>query len=426
VAVGPGVTFIGAGPGFTGAAQSILRLGESGAQEAVASGFNSIGDCVYDEAQDVLYVSDNALEAAGSVTGDTVFAIPDASMATSLDAAGLELAAAGSIPSASGLALDAAGALYVGDAVGAAAGRVVKFVAGVPQTLIPSGLEFVGGLAVEADGDLLVAESLPSFNAQVSRYDAAGSLVGVVSGPTGAHGSIDLRFNTDGRVLVTGKFGGDVVSLDPATGALEAFAGGLTFATGVDVDEFTGRVAVLSSTFSFPDPVAEDLSIHRFTPIERLVAGGGPADKNCIAEFYGVELVPAKPGKPAKLAICVDGAACDADGLANGSCLFPVGLCLAVSDPALPECSTEGVATFELKKVIPESAAMDTLASAIVASLPMSSATCAFSDGVEVPLGTTRSGAPKAGKGLIKIAATSADAPPITDSDTVRLRCLPE
>jgi hypothetical protein len=103
-----------------------------------------------------------------------------------------------------------------------------------------------------------------------------------------------------------------------------------------------------------------------------------------------------------------------------------VGFCFDVTDPALPECSTQGVGTFELKKVLPESAAMDTLANAIVASLPLSSAACAFSDGVEVPLGAKRSGAPKPGKGLIKIKATSADARPKTDSDTVRLRCLPE
>jgi hypothetical protein len=247
-----------------------------------------------------------------------------------------------------------------------------------------------------------------------------------VSGPTDAHGSIDLRFNTDGRVLVTGKFGGDVVSLDPATGALEAFAGGLTFATGVDVNDLTGRVEILSSSFSFPDPVAEDRSIHRFTPVERLVAGGGPAKADCIVETYGVELAPAKPGKPAKMAICVDGAPCDADGAANGRCLFPVGFCLDVSDPELPACGTEGVSGFELKKVVPGSAALSEVAEAIVASLPIGSATCAFSDGLEVPLGTDRRGAPKAGKGLIKIKAKSADARPKTDTDALKLRCLPE
>ena len=60
------------------------------AETVVASDFNSIGDCVYDAASDVLYVLDNALEASGSLTGDTVFAIPAASTAGGLSAVGLE------------------------------------------------------------------------------------------------------------------------------------------------------------------------------------------------------------------------------------------------------------------------------------------------------------------------------------------------
>jgi hypothetical protein len=103
-----------------------------------------------------------------------------------------------------------------------------------------------------------------------------------------------------------------------------------------------------------------------------------------------------------------------------------VGFCLDVSDPSLPECDTEGVAAFELKKAIPDSAAVSAAADAIVASLPIGSATCVFSDGVEVPLGANRRGAPKLGKGLIKIKAKSADARPKTDTDALQLRCLPE
>ncbi len=425
VAVGPGGTYVGVGPGFTGAAQSVVLVSESGAQRTVVSGFNSIGDCVYDAATDVLYVSDNALEAAGAVTGDTVFAVPAASVAEGLSAAGLELAAAGSIPAASGLALDAQGSLYIGNAAGSGLGSIHRLTGSDLQGLVPSGLQFVGGLAFESDGNLLVAESLPSLSAQVSRYDATGALLGVVSGPTSAHGSIDLRFNTDGRVLVTGLFAGNVVSLDPASGAVEAFASGLTFATGVDMDPFTGRVEMLSSTFSFPDPVTEDLSVHRFTPVDRLAPGGGAKAKDCIAEIYGAELVAAKPGKPAKAAICTDGAACDADRTVNERCLFPIGFCLDVTDPSLPDCDPAGVAGFEVKKVKPASAAIETVAAAIAGALPVASATCAFSDGVEVPVKVGRRGALKPGKGLVKVKATSADAKPSQDTDTVRLLCLP-
>ena len=86
VASARGGTFVGMGPGFTAAGQSIVFVDGAGAVRTVVSGFNSIGDCAYDAAADVLYITDNGLEAAGAVTGDTIFAVADASAAEGLSA----------------------------------------------------------------------------------------------------------------------------------------------------------------------------------------------------------------------------------------------------------------------------------------------------------------------------------------------------
>jgi len=425
IAAGPGGSFVGQGPGFTGNGQSIVFASESGAERVVASGFNAISDCAYDVASDTLYVTDNALEAGGAVTGDTVFAIASASTTTGATALGLELVAAGSIPSAFGVAVDAAGDVYVSDSAGGDAGTVRKISGGSMSTFVSGGLNFPGGLAFDADGTLLVADSLAGFDSAIDRYDVAGGLVEVVSGPTFGHGSYDLHFNLDGSLLVTGAFAGDVVAVDPATGTPTTFVSGLTFATGLEVDELTGRVEILSSTFSFPDPAEEDLSIHRFTPTARLVAGKGSTKKTCVSRFYGVELVPAKPGKPAKDAICTDGAACDRDGKVNDECLFPLGFCVNVADEPPAECTASGLAAFELAKSKPESVEVAAAAAELQAAAPLAEPTCVFSDGMRVPVKIASSGKKKAGKAVVKIKATSTDAKPVKDVDTLKLVCVP-
>jgi hypothetical protein len=426
VASASGATFVAVGPAYTGQGQSVLRLSAGGDVEAtVVSGLNSISDCVWDAALDTLYIADNGLEAAGAVTGDTVFAVASASTASGLSAVGLEVLPAGSIPSAFGVALDAAGSLYVTDSAGAQSGSVTKISAGVATSFIPSGFDFTSGIAIDATGDVFVAESLPTFENQIRRYDAAGAFQDVESGPTYAHGSYDMAFRADGSLLVTGVFGGDIVSLEPSTGASTPFASGLTYASGIAVREFTGRVDVLSSTFVSPDPPDEDYSVHSFTPIGRLVAGNGASSKNCVSQAYGIELVAPAPGKPAKKAICTDGAPCDADGQENGQCLFPVGFCLNVDDPALPDCSSAGLASFELKRSSPPSSALETVAAAIQAQLPLSESTCFFSDGITVPVKNAGTPKEKAGKGLVKTKAASTDAKALKDSDTFKLVCEP-
>ncbi len=419
VASAAGGTFVAVGPGFTAGGQRVVFVSESGATRDVLVGLSSVGDCAYDRANDVLYVTDNGLE-TGASTGDTVYALPFASAATAVPAAGLEMVPAGSIPNAASVALAPAG-VYVGDASGSGAGTV-DLVSGGSVVPVVTGLDFTGGIAVEPGGNLLVAQTLASFASDLRRYADDGTLLAVLSGPTFDHGSYDIARLEDGRVAITGVWNGDVVALDPSDGSTSALVSGLTFATGIDADPATGRISILSSSFTGAE---EDLTIHRLVPIDRLVAGRGSGKKECLAEVYGVELVPKKPGKKARHAICSDGASCDADGRADGTCTFPVGVCLAVADHRLPDCPAAAIAAIELRKAKPPMPAVETMVASIQASLPVAEGSCFFSDGVAVPVVTTRHGKTKAGKAILKLRVVSAEGKPRKDTDKVKLVCEP-
>jgi len=428
VASGPNGTFVGVGPGFTANAQAIVLVRESGASQLVALGFNSIGDCAYDAASDTLYVTDNGGNLTGAATGDTVFRIANASSAVAVPALGAELLPAASIPTAANVAIDAGGDVYVSDSAGydmgmMPLGSVVKIdLPAVASAPFVTSLGFASGLAVDdATGNLMVAETIATFEAQIRRYDSAGTeVMPIFAAPSYGFGSYDLAYDIDGNLLATGAFGGDVVAFTPA-GASSSFIAGLNYANGVSVNPFTGRVEVLSSTFSFP-PAAEDRSIHRFTPVSRLVEGGGSADSDCLTEFYGLELVAAAPGDPPKKAICVDGAACDADGEQNDRCTFPVGFCLNVADPDLSGCSTGSSISSFAVATKPFSAAIAAANSAIQAALPAAGPACFFSDGIVVPVKVSAAGK-RAGKGKIKVESEAADGR--KDADSVSLVCEP-
>ncbi|MEO8602166.1 MAG: hypothetical protein ABI629_06290, partial [bacterium] len=204
----------------------------------------------------------------------------------------------------------------------------------------------------------------------------------------------------------------DVLSFNVADGTSTPFVSGLNFATSVTVDRFTHRVDMLSSTFS---GAAEDKSVHQFTPIDRLVAGGTSAKSDCVHEFYGVQLV----GKAAE---CTDGAACDADGQLNDSCLFPIGFCFNVADPTLSQCSAIDSVTALSLSAKPASAALTSAIKGVQSGLPLSGSHCAFSDGYAVPVKATPAGL-KDGKASIKVQTTTADGR--KDTDTLKLVCKP-
>lgn len=416
VAAAPAGTFVGIGPGFTPNAQSIVLAKESGELRLVASGFNSISDCAYDGAADVLYVTDNADsgELPAALTGDTVFAIASASTASGLAAPDVELLPDNSVPTAANVAVDTVGNVFVADATGGGMGTVTKIVGSTPGPFL-SGFDFTGGLAFNpTNGNLFAAES-DFINNQISQFTAAGVAVppAPFAGPSAAFGSVDLVFNSDGRLLASGKNMGDVVSFNPSDGSSVAFVGGLNFAGGMTVDPFTHRVQILSSTFLGAD---EDKSLHRFTPVDQLSAGNGSAATECIHEAYGLQLVDGT-------ATCVDGAACDSDGTANDSCLFPIGFCLNVTDTDFADCSTASNVTELAISANPASAAIAAASAQIAAVLPLTGTTCVFSDGVYVPVKITGSGAKKDGKAKVKVKAEVADGR--KDSDTYKLVCQP-
>jgi len=422
IAVGPGGTFVGIGPGFTANAQSIVLAKESGELRLVASGFNSIADCAYDAAADILYVTDNAdnddfgiSSPFGAQTGDTVFAIASASTASGLSAPGLELLPPDSIEAAASVAIEAGGNIFVSDATGGGNGSVIKIVGSTPSPFV-SGFDFTGGLAFNpANGNLFVAQNLSTFDNRIDQFTAAGVPVLPIpfAGPSFAFGSYDLAFNLDGRLLVTGVFGGNVVSFNPSDSTSTPFVSGLNFASGVTVDLFTGRVQFLSSTFA-PIPADEDKSLHRFTPIDELTAGRGLSKRECLHEAYGLELVDGT-------AVCTDGAACDADGTVNDACLFPIGFCLNVADPDFSDCNAGHLVAVTIS-ASPVSAAIAATSAKVISALPITTSNCFFSDGYYVPVKITGTGK-KTGKGKVKVKATAADGR--KDTDTLKMECEP-
>jgi hypothetical protein len=422
VAAGPGGTFVGIGPSFTANAQSIVLAKESGELRLVASGFNSLADCAYDAAADVLYVTDNAdngdfgiSSPFGAQTGDTVFAIPAASTASGLSAPGLELLPPDSVPAAASVAVDASGNVFISNSLGGGTGSVLKVVGSALSPFV-SGLDFSGGLAFEpASGNLFVAQNLATFDNRIDRFTSAGASVPPVpfAGPSFGFGSYDLAFDRDGRLLVTGAFGGDVVAFDTGTGVATPFVSGLNFATGVTVDRFTHRVQLLSSTFA---GAAEDKSLHRFTPIDDLAPGTGRAKSECLHEAYGLQMADG-------VAACTDGAPCDNDGKINGACLFPVGFCFNVADPKFPACSSIVDITAVRLTASPASAAIAAASAQLAAALPLSVSSCFFTDGYLLPVKTTSTGAKKDAKATLKVTATAADGR--KDRDRVKLVCRP-
>ncbi len=421
VAAGPGGTFVGIGPTFTANAQSIVLAKESGELRLVASGFSSIGDCAYDPTADVLYVTDNASDTDFGTTGivlsgDTIFAIPSASTASGLSAADVALLPPNSIPKAASVVVDASGTIFVSDATGPTdLGTVIKIVGGTPSTF-QTGFDYTSGLAINpANSNVFVAETLGSFDAQISQYTAAGAAVPPVpfAGPSFGFGSYDLAFNSDGRLLVTGAFAGDVVSFNPADATSVPFVSGLAFASGVTVDPFTHRVQLLSGTFPVSD---ENKTLFRFTPIDQLAAGNGAADKACLHEAYGLQIVNGQ-------AECVDGAACDSDGVINDACVFPVGFCLNVDDPDLATCATDSNITAVSIAAKPASAAIAAAAAQVSGALPLSGSSCFFSDGYYVPVKIAGSGSKKDGRAKLKVKVTAADGR--KDSDTIKVVCHP-
>jgi hypothetical protein len=239
-----GAVFVGVGF-FGGATQSIVRI-DGGGTTVIADGFNSLSGFAYDAVNDRLVVGDNALEAPGSETGDTVYAIasPLGAFGSPLRAVDLELAPAGTIPGVGDVALDpndpTGNTLFVTDAFfpfpGPPNGKLwqVDAVTGDP-TLLQSGLGFAAGLAAASDSLYLGDLSASTFEGLVSSIplpDGSGALELLAGGLAGQY---DLELDGNGDLLATA--GGFVLRIDRTTGVTEILASGFGFATGLFVED---------------------------------------------------------------------------------------------------------------------------------------------------------------------------------------------
>jgi hypothetical protein len=408
---------------FGGGTESIVRRDADGGVTTLATGFNSLSSFALSPQGDLLFVSDNGGEQAGATTGDTVFAIDNPRAATiPVTAAGHEVAAAGTVPFAQGLAVGPDGELYVSNAAGGTAGSVLKHRSFLfpPFATLASGFGYTAGLAFGPNGHLFVGDvDGTTFIGRVVELDASGTLVHTLA--SGLSGAFDQAFDRDGNLLVSGGFTGDfssstIVSIDP-TGTVSEFAHGFSFSGGLTVDSLSGRVYALDAGSS---------AVTTFTPIAALIPGGGVRSTDCFAEFSDAPAFVNGHGRPTTQSICHDGDACDRDGAADGVCTFGVGVCFNVTGSA--QCTPTGVESFAVVPppsgpVDPQFAALSTAAGPLMPSTTME---CVGPFPVTVPTRLVR-GEHKPGSKVLHTVTTHTPTGGRAqhDRDTLTLRCLP-
>lgn len=132
------------------------------------------------------------------------------------------------------------------------------------------------------------------------------------------------------------------------------------------------------------------------------IGGGGPATNDCIVTWGGIT---------STVATCIDGSACDQDGLTDGVCTFPLEACFGVD----PTC---GVTSVTSVKVAPASLAAGPALSGGIQALAPGQCTA---PGFAVPVKRTPAKL-KPGKAKLKV-LTVADGK--KDADKLTLTCLP-
>ena len=251
--VADGALFVGVGPGFSGAAQSVVRI-DGGGTTVLADGFNALSGFAFDAVNDRLLVTDNADEAPGSETGDTLYGIasPSGRSGTPLRARDIELLPAGSVPGISDIVLDpgdpTGNRVFVTDASEGSppAGRVLSIdIAAASRPAVQSGLGYASGLAANADALFVGDVNGLTFEGSVSSValpSATGTPVPIAGGLGGLY---DLELEAAGSLLATAS--GDLLRIDPATGTTTTVASGFGFATGLF--EAGGTIWVLDGGF---------------------------------------------------------------------------------------------------------------------------------------------------------------------------------
>jgi hypothetical protein len=262
------------GQGAFGAGlQSIVRL-DAGVPTTIATGFNSLGGFALDGAG-TLYVVDNGGNLMGALTGDTVFAIPNALTRTiALPAVGAEVVPAGSIPSAQDVAIDGAD-LIVSDAVGPGAGRIVRVSGGVVSNLI-TGLDYTAGVYIDGGTRLLVGNSDSSFVGAIREHTLAGAPVGPIA--TGLSGTYAHVVDVDDNVLNTGGFRPDfsssnLIAIAPGGGITER-AWGFTFSTELFHDIARDETLVIDVAVSQIEAICRDADANAVCDADQACVGG--------------------------------------------------------------------------------------------------------------------------------------------------------
>jgi hypothetical protein len=345
----------------------------------------------------------------GATTGDTVYALgAPLAAAVSVGAGGLAVVPAGTIPFAQAVLPLVDGSILVGDAAGGGVGRVVQIVGNTPTDLVTS-LDFTAGivLTTTGSGELLIGElDSSTFEGSILRFDTAGAPLGALA--SGLSGAYDSALDAAGNLYVTGGFTDDFSSSTivriTSAGAVQEIASGFAFSTGLDLDGPTGQLLVVDFGTT---------QIDTLTPVDGLTPGG-KGRKECQVEMWGGAPERAKNGNPKKRWSCTDGAACDRDGIADGSCTFLVGGCFTVSDTRAPSCVPAPVdtATITSRQSVPELAALQ---AALDEVLPSASAACSRG----VPLSII------ANKKTISLKVDGTSGGSRADKDTLKLRCLP-
>jgi hypothetical protein len=171
-----------------------------------------------------------------------------------------------------------------------------------------------------------------------------------------------------------------------------------TSTSGATVTSTTGAAATSTTTVT---PTSTTNAPPTTLPVS--FSGTGPASSDCYVTFQG--FAADTRGR----ADCTDGAACDADGAANGSCTFLVRVCVA---QPLAGCTARTVTAL---KATPASATIS------LPSMPAVSPACGATTQIVVPL--KRNGRRP---GLKRLAFTAkSDGKPKRERDVIKLRCLP-
>jgi hypothetical protein len=146
------------------------------------------------------------------------------------------------------------------------------------------------------------------------------------------------------------------------------------------------------------------------------VPGRGRRATECVAEVYGLDRNTARD------AICVDGAPCDADGKVNDTCVFPLGICINIDDADILDCAPTAAVASASVTTNPFSASAQAMVAELTAALPEADATCAFSDGIAVPVRNTQQGKMR---GLNRLRLEVVLDTGQKDTDRFRLICEP-